>query len=81
MKTLVMMRNGEEGMKSEVGSLKSEWNFVKATIILLTSDFRLLTSDFRPPTSVLLLKHQFLHFLFIFFFILKIEHGAEDVVP
>ena len=35
----------------------------------------------QPVTKKLFLKHQFLHFLFVFFFIFKIEHSAEDMIP
>ena len=35
----------------------------------------------KPATSLLLLKHQLLHFLLILFFIFKIEHGSKNMIP
>ena len=63
-------------MRSEVRSLKSD-----VRMILYEGGIRLPTSDLRFRTSILLLEHQFLHFLLVFFFVLEIEHGAKDMIP
>ena len=46
-----------------------------------TSQRRPPTSGFRLLTSILLIKHQLLHLLFVVLFIFQIEHSSKNMIP